>query len=122
MPYIYHTIRNSFPRRKWNGFSMKEKPPPTDHSRDSALSPYPFGKDSANTLPHVGGKYFLKDLQDNDRFSVNNRNGIILDKEESSILVRWESFSEDDWEGNKIVRNAYNQRIAPTTMVTLLKI
>mgnify|MGYP003152518420 CR=1 FL=1 len=37
-----------------------------------------------------------------------------------SILVRWDSYKDCDWEGVEVIRRAFNQRIAPETKVMLL--
>tara|TARA_R100001510_G_C7499562_1_gene103828 strand:- start:267 stop:533 length:267 start_codon:yes stop_codon:yes gene_type:complete len=84
--------------------------------------PYPMNPNaSSHTRPQtVGSNYFIEELQEGDRFKLGKRSGSVLDIGSGSVLVRWNSYEEVDWEGNKELRRSFNQRIAPQTQVELL--
>lgn len=62
----------------------------------------------------------LRALNEEDRFSVGEKSGTVLNISSGSILVRWDSYKDCDWEGVEVIRRAFNQRIAPETKVMLL--
>ena len=83
--------------------------------------PYPMKSNASSHIrPQVGSKTSINELVENDHFRCGKRTGHILDIGSGSILVRWDSYEETDWEGNKEIRRAFNQRIAPDTQVRLL--
>jgi urease beta subunit len=84
--------------------------------------PYPM-EQSASSHIHlqVGSTYFIHQLNEEHQFKCGKRTGRVLDIGSGSVLVRWDSYEEVDWEGNKETRSAFNQRIAPQTQVRLLE-
>ena len=84
--------------------------------------PYPMEQSASSHLPlQVGSIYFIYELEEDNQFKCDKRTGRVLDVSSGSVLVRWDSFEDVDWEGNKEVRRAFNQRIAPDTQVRLLE-
>lgn len=84
--------------------------------------PYPMNSNASSHIkPQVGSTYFINELDEEHYFKCGKRTGRVLDIGSGSVLVRWDSFEEVDWEGNKEIRRAFNQRIATTTQVRLLE-
>ena len=84
--------------------------------------PYPMNNSASSHIkPQVDSTYFINQLNEEHHFKCGKRTGRILDIGSGSVLVRWDSYEDVDWEGNKEVRRAFNQRIAPDTQVRLLE-